>query len=42
MTSLDGNLNFSGMWFDEELEDCSDELVLGDAKELMEELRTGI
>ena len=42
MVSFDGNLNFSAMWFDEELEDCSDELVLGDDKELMEELRTGI
>lgn len=42
MASLDGNLNFSMTWFDEVLEDCSDELELGDDKELTEEVRAGI
>ena len=41
MVSVDGNLNFSAMWFVEVLVDCSDELVLGDDKEPTEEVPTG-
>ena len=40
--SLDGILNLSATWFEVLFTCCSDELELGDDKELAEEARTSI
>lgn len=42
MVSLDGNLNLSATWFEVLFPCCSDELQLGEDKELAEEARRSI